>query len=458
VRLALAGLLPLTEDEAYYRLWSMRPDFGYFDHPPMIAWWLWLGRHVGGDTPFGVRLAPILATGLTSLVTFDLARLAGLTERAAARAAIWLNATFLIGLGGVLAAPDAPTCLFWTLALWCVFRAGRGAGAWWLAAGLAAGLACLSKYSGLFLAPGILLWKLATPAGRRELATPWPWLASVIAIAVFAPNVAWNATHHWLTFGKQFGRVAATQFEPHYLAEFILDQSLLLNPLITAFLALAVWRRTCWPLLLTSAPFVLYLLVHSLHDQVQGQWPAPLYTSLVICAAAAAEQISPKGLWADTRRRAPYVGFGVSLVVLAFLCAPLDGRLPFRDPAARLRGWPGFAQGIERERVALGAGWVGTGAYGASSQLAAEPAIHAPVIQFLERERYTFETPATRADFGKPGLVIAGWRDATGGVLKGCFANVRSLGEIDRGHGGARSPYALFLVSGAKRDVEKVGC
>ena len=37
---ALLDGVPLTEDEAYYRLWSARLQMGYFDHPPMIAWWI----------------------------------------------------------------------------------------------------------------------------------------------------------------------------------------------------------------------------------------------------------------------------------------------------------------------------------------------------------------------------------------------------------------------------------
>ena len=50
VRLVVGALGPLTEDEAYYLLWSMKPAFGYFDHPPMIAWWIWPGRQLAGDT------------------------------------------------------------------------------------------------------------------------------------------------------------------------------------------------------------------------------------------------------------------------------------------------------------------------------------------------------------------------------------------------------------------------
>src|ERR1700722_3986417 len=242
VRLVAGALGPLSEDEAYYRLWSMRPAFGYFDHPPMIAWWIWAGRQIAGDTALGVRLLPIVSAGLTTLLTFDLARTLGYGERIAARAGIWLNATVLLGLGGQLAVPDQPNVLFWTAALCCAVRAvsGRG-GWWWLAAGALAGLDCLSKYSALFLAPGLLLWLLPSADGRRALRTPWPWLAAVIALAVFAPNIAWNADHGWMTFAKQFGRVeAADGLQPRYLAKFVVDQFILLNPLIAPFLGSAV--------------------------------------------------------------------------------------------------------------------------------------------------------------------------------------------------------------------------
>src|SRR6185437_13129594 len=108
VRLIAGALGPLSEDEAYYRLWSLQPALGYFDHPPMIAWWIWAGRQIAGDTPLGVRLLPILAAGVTTLLTFDLARALGFSECVAARAGVWLNATVLMGLGGQLAVPDQP--------------------------------------------------------------------------------------------------------------------------------------------------------------------------------------------------------------------------------------------------------------------------------------------------------------------------------------------------------------
>lgn len=456
VRLVVGALVPLTEDEAYYRLWSMRPALGYFDHPPMIAWQIWLGRHLAGDSPLGVRLIPTLATAATSLIAFDLARLMGFGEAVAARAGIWLNATLLVGFAGELAVPDVPNALFWAATLWCAFRAMQGPRAWWLAAGAAAGLACLSKYSALFLAPGLLLWLALSADGRRQLRTPWPWLAAVVAAAVFAPNVVWNAEHGWLTFAKQFGRVGAGGFEPAFLGKLALDQILLLNPLIAIFAVLAVRRRIAWPLLAVAAPFAAYLVIHSLHDQVQGQWPAPLYPLLAIAAAAAAKNAS--GWLALVRTAAAPVGLMVSAALLAFLVAPVDAALPFRDPLAPYRDWPAFSAAVERARAASGAAWIGTPTYGVAAQFAASHQVAAPATEIFQRQRYTFETPAERADFTRPGLIVVAPRNPAGGLLPLCFGQVDAVAPIIRGQGRSAASYAVYRVAQPRRDVERLGC
>jgi hypothetical protein len=456
LRLLAAALVPLTEDEAYYRLWSMRPAFGYYDHPPMIAWQIWLGRQIAGDNPLGVRLIPALSTAATSFVAFDVARLMGLGERVAARAGVWLNATLLVGFAGGLAVPDVPNALFWVATLWCAFRALQGSRAWWLAAGVAAGLACLSRYSALFLAPGVLLWLALSSDGRRQLRAPWPWLGAALALAVFAPNVAWNADHGWLTFAKQFGRARPAGFAPQFLGKLAIDQFLLLNPLIAIFIGLAIRKRAAWPMLAISAPFAAYLVFHSLHDAVQGQWPAPLYPLLAIAAAAAAEDA--KGWLAAVRGAAAPFGLGVAAVLLAFVVAPVDASLPFPDPLAPYRDWSAFSSAVERERVGAGAAWVGTPTYGVTAQLAASHQVLVPATQIFQRDRYSFETPDERAAFTRPGLVIVPARNPAGAVLPRCFAEVDALPPISRGAGRSATSYAAYRVAQPRRDVERQGC
>jgi 4-amino-4-deoxy-L-arabinose transferase-like glycosyltransferase len=465
-RLALGGALHLTEDEAYYRLWAQAPALGYYDHPPMIAWWIWAGVHLVGDTPLGVRLAPIASGVLTTALVYDIARLVGGDRRRSLRAGLWFNAMPLVAVGGFLAVPDAPASLFWSLCLWCVLRArGGDATRWWVAAGLAAGLATLSKYSALFLGPGVLLWLLATRDGRASLRRPGPWLALAAAAAVFALNIEWNATHHWLTFAKQFGRVAPHQWAPRYLPEFVAAEFLLLNPLVAVFVGRALRGPRAWSFdqsaasrfLLTSLPFIAYLLIHSLHDRIQAHWPAPLYPSLAICAAMAGD--GGGRLWDRLRRAVPVVGFGVTALAAVVIAAPILGVELRHDPGAPLRGWDVFASRVDTLRRRSGAGWVGTTSYGVASQLADEPGLRAPVMQISERDRWRTMRTGGEANLASPGLLVDLDRRIDLVALGRCFRSVRPLGEIARGDPSARGGiYRAVLLSGALVDIADKGC
>jgi 4-amino-4-deoxy-L-arabinose transferase-like glycosyltransferase len=467
IRLVVGGSVHLTEDEAYYRVWSMAPALGYYDHPPMIAWWIWLGRQVIGDTPLGVRLLPILACAASSVLIFDMARLAGAERGTATRAGVWYNAMLLVAAGGLLAVPDAPAALFWTGTLWCALRARRASSiAWWLAAGAAAGLAVLSKYSALFLAPGMLIWLAWTPAGRAELHKPGPWLAALVAMLLFSLNVAWNASHHWLTFIKQFGRIAPTHLAPRFLVEFILAQALLINPLIAAFIVRAIARgggddrprAELAPFVATSAPFIAYLLIHSLHDRIQAHWPAPVYPALAIIAAIGAERAAGSPAWPRLRSAAPIFGFGLCAILLLYLALP-PGAGGLIDLARPIRGWPAFARSLETVRTQRGAAWIGTASYGLAAELDDEPALRAPVLQISERARYQGLAVAASPDLARPGLIVDLQRRIDLAALAQCFTRLQPLGTLARGAPDELgTPYAVILVAGPRRDIIRAGC
>lgn len=454
LRVLFGGLIHLTEDEAYYRLWAQHLQFGYYDHPPMIAWWIRLGMTLAGDSALGVRLLPALASGLTTWLVGDLARRIGAGEPTAVRAAVWYNATLTVAVGGMLAIPDAPASLFWTLTIWCLARTrSERPLRWWLAAGTAAGLSLLSKYSGLFLAPGVLLWLLLTREGRLALRTPGPWLAALLALAIFSPNLAWNATHGWASFMRQYGRVTPHGWRVAFLLGFLATQAVLLNPVITVYAARALRRPQAllFPLA-TSAPFAAYLVVHSLHDRVQGHWPAPLFSALALCAAVAAARSHNR----IAKAAAPMLGFGLAGIVLIYLALPIDG-FGKADPSAQIRGWPAFARQVDAMRRASGAAWVGTDSYGVLGQLDAVHGVTAPMLEIIERDRYRKDGP--RPDLSAPGLVVDLERRLTYANLAQCFVEVRPLGTVVRAHDtGKNGRYAAFRVAGLRRDVWNAGC
>jgi 4-amino-4-deoxy-L-arabinose transferase-like glycosyltransferase len=469
LRLLAAALIPLTEDEAYYRLWAQHLRFGYYDHPPMVAWWIARGIQLVGDNALGVRLLPALSSLLTTLMVFDLGRRLG-SNRTGFVAALLYNATLTVGVGAILAIPDVPASLFWAASLWLMARAVQEDARWWLAAGAAAGLACLSKYSALFLAPGVILWLALTDEGRARLKSPWPWLAAVIALAIFSANVVWNAEHHWLTFARQFGRVSPGRFAPRYLGEFLAGQFLLLNPAVAVLAGLGTFkawrmrRESGIPLMAaaTSVPFIAYLLLHSLHDRVQAHWPVPLYPAAALLAAyaagGAAEGAAPH--LARLARWAP-LGIGLTAVALVYMALPQNlahGLAARGDPAAQLRGWPSFADRIEAMRAASGAGWVGSLSYGVNGQLQAQRRIAAPVLQINERDRYA-DLPAAAPDLAQPGLIVDLLRRIDPAKLRACFLQVGPILKINRGSGlDADGRYGAVVVFGPRGDLLSGAC
>ncbi len=491
VRIVAAATTPLTEDEAYYRLWSQHLAFGYFDHPPMIAWWIRLGVVLAGDNPFGVRVVPVLASLLTSVLVFDLTRQFGADRRTAYRATLWYNATVTVGLGAMLAAPDAPASLFWALTLWCLART-RTDDRWWLAAGAAAGLGVLSKYSALFMGPGILLWLLCDPPRRAALTRPWLWLGGAAAGLVALPNLIWNAQHHWATVVKQFGRMAPESFAPVHLPQFLVLQTLLFGPVLLVFLWRALGSRAATPraatalIAATSAPFLGYLLLHSLHSQVEEHWPVPLFAGGAVLAALGAEirptswrQKLPRlGLAAPTLvlaylagparreesrpprawvRRLPLIGLAAPVVLIAYLALPA---LPLkRDPALPVRGWSDFSHRLQAEQAKAGAGWIGTVSYGEAAKLVEFGGYPGPVVQIDQRIRYLGWPAPAGFDQRSPGLVVDLSRRFDRPLLLRCFAEVTPLGEIERGPArGARAQYSLYRVARPKLDLLNTGC
>ncbi len=302
LRAVMAALLPLSADEAYYWLWSKHLAAGYFDHPPAIAWLIRAGTSLFGDTALGVRLMGVVLSLPASWFVWKTGRLILEDEDRAALGVLFFNLTLMISVEMLAATPDMPSVVTSAAFLYCLAQVqASGKGTWWLAAGVAAGLGLLSKYSALFLGGGTLLW-LAVDARQRPgadapkttkwLLTPWPYLGAGLALAIFSPNLFWQARHLWETFVFQFGRVGTGHFTLRYLGEFLAAQMGMATPFIFVLMVMGLalgTKRGSSRLL----PAVLvwtatgYFLEHALHDRVQGNWPCFLFPALAVLAADA---------------------------------------------------------------------------------------------------------------------------------------------------------------------------
>jgi hypothetical protein len=208
-RLAVAAILPVTQDEAYYFDWARSLARGYFDHPPGVAL-LGIGTWLAPGSALAARSGTLIAGALTLLVLARFFRNCGLTvTRDLVLALVLVFATIPGFAGGVIATPDTALGLAWSLALHESERALAGQRRRWLTAGAAVGLGLLGKYTMVLIGPVLLLAIIFSDP--RALRTRWPYLGGLVALLVFAPNILWNQQNEWLTMRFQFGHGFSTE-------------------------------------------------------------------------------------------------------------------------------------------------------------------------------------------------------------------------------------------------------
>jgi hypothetical protein len=197
-RLWFSAVLPMTGDEAYFVFWGEHPAGGYYDHPPMVGWWL-SGLLAISRAQWVLRLPAlilplILAGGAWALVRPHGAPRAGL--------AALLVVLQPVNVWNVLITTDTPVILFSLLSVLAYVAALRCAGQsrrallWHGAAGALLGLAFLGKYFAALLGIAYLAHVLLI---RRD-AGRFAGFAVLLLAALPAPayNLWWNSGHCWV--------------------------------------------------------------------------------------------------------------------------------------------------------------------------------------------------------------------------------------------------------------------
>ena len=300
VTAARAALLPafeLVPQEAYYAFYARSPALSYFDHPPLLAWLLALSFRLFGHTALAVRAVPFLLTLIMQLGFLPLAR--RFVPSGAGRAALLLATTGAVTLLSLVALPDVPLLLCWTLSLGALAVALFERRRWaWPLAGLFMGLAFDAKYTGAALWLGLGLFLLVSPPHRRLFRSAGPWVALGVAQLVALPVYVWNAEHGWASFlFHTAGRAqTASGFGLRNVLGLLGTQAvLLLPPLLLALLAVAargtraLSRSALAPEELFLAAFCLPVLLAgaflSAVVLVKANWLLPAYVTGVLWVA-----------------------------------------------------------------------------------------------------------------------------------------------------------------------------
>ena len=407
MRLVYAGVLDLRTDEAYYWTWSKESALSFLDHPPGIAWLIRFGTAIFGDTRLGVRFGGIVAMLVTQLLLADIVRRVTHDVRAVVFAVLLPEAALYYGLLMAKVAPDTAMIPCAVAMLWSLVRLHEsGNPRWWLAAGLFAGLALLSKFTAIMLLPAVAAFVLVPDWRRRWLVSPWPFLAALIAVIVFLPVLIWNAEHDWASFRFQFVRAVATHpLSFRTVGEFIGLQfglvGFVLLPVVLSGVTLTAWRgyrnREPVAILLSTAVLVpfLYFLWKSLTLRVGDTWPMFLWPA-GFAATAINLVMLPREGWPDRIVKSTFwwarvaVISGIAFVVGVFfyyVAAPwnLIGRT---DPVGGEAGYEQVAARAREQLQTTGATWIATSDYRTYAMLRWHFNGQVPVVQINERGRF----------------------------------------------------------------------
>ena len=243
------GMMP---QDAYYSLYAHHLDWSYFDHPGMVAYFLYVFEWVFGHNLWSIKLMDWTVSSLGLWVFYLLARQILSKSRALVAAFIW-SSSLILSVLSLNTTPDVPLILFWTLALYSAHKAlYQGSKVHWWLTGLWMGMAFQSKYTALLLPVGLLALLIIDPTLRVQLKRKEFYLSILIALIIASPIYLWNADHDFASFGFQttergssFG-LSKKSFG--LLGGFLGSQMLVIYPIVfLSMLSLCgVWLKKLW--------------------------------------------------------------------------------------------------------------------------------------------------------------------------------------------------------------------
>lgn len=367
--LALTSLSPPV-DNIEQLTWVASLEWGYYKHPPLPTWLIWLPVKVFGPTAWASYSAGAACTLTAMALMWHLL----LKIRGARYACVALLAALCITYYNgrlnyfnhnivlmLLSAGSASLC-------WQAFSTRQLR--WWLGLGVALGLGALTKYQVAVTVASVLVFALHQRAWRDPHHRIGALLACLAALLIFTPHIFWLRGHDFgpirYAIESSLGAhvdLAERLFESmNWIADQILNRALPALILL-AMVALPLHTARSRPPLTIEAtpqgdaarslllawglvPLVFMPLIGLLVGaDLQLQWG----TAFILFAVPAAMELLPPETWkrADLRKAwAAFVSIQALLLALSYLTSP-HGPAPLRH-----RYWRTFDSALLAHRVA----------------------------------------------------------------------------------------------------------
>jgi hypothetical protein len=266
----------LLDDEAYYWLYSRFLDWGYFDHPPMVAALIKAGFAIFPNE-LGVRFFMILLNTATIFIVHLL------TNKKDDRLFYAVATTVVVAqIGGMLAAPDTPLLFFVALFFWLYQRFLQKMN-FTNALLLGICMACMlySKYHGILVIGFTLL------SNPKLFVKPYAYLAAIICLLLFMPHLYWQYTHNFPSVQYHLFERNPPFYKFSFTTEYIIGQIAFAGPVMGWFL---LWGAFKYQPVSDSERALKYsvvgiyaaFLVSTLKGRVEANWTVAAFIPLMV--------------------------------------------------------------------------------------------------------------------------------------------------------------------------------
>ncbi|MCJ8211625.1 glycosyltransferase family 39 protein [Mucilaginibacter sp. RS28] len=280
LNLLQAATLGLHSDEAYYWVYSRFLDWGYFDHPPMVAVFIRIGYSI-----FQNELGLRLLTVLSSTAALALLWLTVKQYNANAKQFVLLTGgVFIFHIYGFITTPDAPLFCY-AILFYFLFQRYLVEDKLPVALLLSITLAALlySKYH------AVLLIGFSVFANIKLLQRRTFWIICLITVLLYLPHIWWQVSHGYPSVNYHLFERSSETYDLSNTLSFLPGQLLMAGPLIgwllfTLVAQIKVKDAFIRTLLVNAASTFAFFLFNTLKGNVQPHWTLIAFIPLILLA------------------------------------------------------------------------------------------------------------------------------------------------------------------------------
>lgn len=272
----------LIYDEAYYWYYAQNLDWGYFDHPPMVAFLIKLSSFLF-DGELGVRFMSCVLSVGTYLILWELIDNPKKKDYVIHFFLLLFSMT-LMNAYGFLTLPDTPL-LFFTALFLLLYRRFLNNPTIWISIFMGVVMAALmySKYHAVLVILFVFLSNLKLIKDRKA------WLAVAVALGCYTPHFLWLYQNDFVSikyhlYERPNQAYSFTKFTLGYFVNLVAIFGLLFYWVYLSLIKTKSTNKFTKALLYLTYGVLIFFFISSFNRRVQTQWVIIISIPMAIVA------------------------------------------------------------------------------------------------------------------------------------------------------------------------------